>query len=69
MDTLLPLHRKTRRYRRISLEDTARTSCTMKEHREIYDAIMAGDAELAMELTSKHIENAKEHMIRRMYHG
>ena len=69
VDTLLPLHRKTRRYRRISLEDTARTSCTMKEHREIYDAIMAGDAELAMELTSRHIENAKEHMIGRMYHG
>jgi hypothetical protein len=32
-------------------------------------AILSGDAELAMELTAKHIENAKEHMIGRMYHG
>ena len=68
-DTLLPLHRKTRRYRRIALEDRARTSHTMKEHREMYEAIVSGNAELAMELTSKHIENAKDHMIGRMYHG
>ena len=63
------LNRKTRRYRRIALEDKSRTAHTMKEHREIYDAIMAGDAELAMELTARHIENAKDHMIGRMYHG
>ena len=68
-DTLLPLHRKTRRFRRIALEDRTRTSHTMKEHREMYEAIMSGNAELAMELTSKHIENAKDHMIGRMYHG
>jgi DNA-binding GntR family transcriptional regulator len=60
---------QTRRYRRIALEDRARTSHTMKEHREMFDAIMSGNAELAMELTSKHIENAKDHMIGRMYHG
>ena len=68
-DTLLPLHRKTRRYRLRSLEDRSRTTNTMKEHREIYDAIMAGNAELAMELTSKHIENAKDYMIGRMQNG
>ena len=62
-DTLLPLHRKTRRYRRAALEDRSRTSHTMKEHREMYEAIMSGDAELAMELTTQHIKNAKEHMI------
>ena len=36
---------------------------------EFHDAIMSGNAELAMELTAKHIENAKDHMIGRMYHG
>lgn len=65
-DTLIPLHRKTRRYRRLSLEDRSRTTQTMKEHREIYEAIVSGQAELAMELTTKHIENAKEHMIGRI---
>ena len=47
----------------------AETQHTMKEHRQMYEAIVSGDAELAMELTTKHIENAKEHMIGRMYHG
>ena len=65
-DTLVPLHRKTRRFRRQSMEDRERTSKTMKEHREIYEAIISGQAELAMELTNKHIENAKKHMIERL---
>ena len=62
-DTLIPLLRKTRRYRRISIQDENRVTKTMREHREMYKAIMSGDAKLAMELTTKHIENAKEHMI------
>lgn len=62
-DTLSPLLRKTRRYRRISMQDTDRIGHTMKEHRQMYEAIMAGDAELAMELATRHIQNAKEHMV------
>ena len=63
IDTLIPLHRKTRRYRRIAMEDRQRSAKTMKEHRAMYDAIMSGDAELAMELTTRHIANAKIHMM------
>lgn len=62
-DTLLPLHRKTRRYRRIAMNDRDRTTQTMKEHRQIYEAIVSGNADLAMELTTLHIKNAKSHMI------
>lgn len=62
-DTLVPLLRKTRRYRRISMQDKARATNTMREHHEIYKAIISGDAELAAELTTRHIENAKAHMI------
>lgn len=62
-DTLLPLHRKTRRYRRIAMNDRERTTQTMKEHRQIYEAIVSGNADLAMELTTLHIKNAKSHMI------
>jgi len=69
MDTLIPLHRKTRRYRRISMQDSNRTAKTKLEHRAIYDALMAADADRAMELTSQHIENAKEHMIRGLKHN
>lgn len=62
-DTLIPLHRKTRRFRRISINDPNRISKTQQEHKEIYQAIVSGDAELAKKLTNLHIANAKEHMI------
>ena len=65
-DTLIPLHRKTRRYRRIAMEDWTRTTRTKQEHYEIYQAIISGDAKLAQELTTKHITNAKEHMMEGM---
>ena len=69
MDTLIPLHRKTRRFRRISMQDPGRTAKTKAEHRAMYDAIMAGDADKAKELTKQHITNAKEHMIRGLKHN
>lgn len=59
MDTLIPLHRKTRRYRRISMEDWSRTVNTRKEHKAIFDAMASGDADLAESLMARHIENAK----------
>ncbi len=61
-DTLVPLHRKTRRYRRIAIEDRARAVVTRQEHRAICDAILSGDAELAEQLSVRHIVNAREHM-------
>lgn len=66
MDTLIPLHRKTRRYRRLAFDDRARTARTKQEHYEIYQAIISGNAELAKELTTRHITNAKEHMMEGM---
>ena len=63
-DTLTPLHRKIRRYRRIAMEDRARTTQTTKEHFEIYRAIASGDADLAKKLMKQHIVNAKAHMIK-----
>jgi DNA-binding GntR family transcriptional regulator len=63
-DTLTPLHRKTRRYRRIAMEDRDRTTRTLKEHYEIFQAIAAGDADLAKSLMKQHIINAKLHMIK-----
>ena len=65
-DTLLPLHRKTRRYRKIAMEDRERASHTLQEHREIFQAILSRKADLAKELSEKHIENAKAHMMGRV---
>ena len=68
-DTLIPLHRKTRKFRRISINDPDRIPKTQQEHKEIYQAIISGNAELAMELTYLHIVKAKEHMIGGIKHG
>ncbi|MCD7754923.1 MAG: GntR family transcriptional regulator [Firmicutes bacterium] len=69
-DTLRPLHRKTRRYRKISLTDESRMRQSIAEHRDIADAVSKGDAERAYSLTWEHIANAKNHMIERLdYHG
>ena len=66
MDTLIPLHRKTRRYRRIAMDDWERATKTKGEHYEIYKAIVSGDADLAAKLTQQHITNAKVHMMEGM---
>ena len=65
-DTLIPLHHKTRRFRRIAMEDWTRATKTKGEHYEMYQAIVSGNAELAEELTTKHIMNAKKHMMEEM---
>lgn len=66
-DTLIPLHRKSQRYRKISIEDKNRLSHSIQEHKAIYNAIISGDAELAAELITAHIERAKKNMIERCY--
>ena len=69
-DTLIPLHRKSQRYRRISIEDKNRLSNSIQEHKAIYEAIVSGNADLAAELITAHIERAKKNMIERCYqHG
>lgn len=67
-DTLLPLHRKTQRYRKLSISDDARLTASIREHREVFDAIAENKPELAAELVTCHIRNAKEYMIGR-YHA
>lgn len=66
-DTLIPLHRKSQRYRRISIEDKNRLSNSIQEHKAIYNAIISGDAQLASVLITAHIEKAKQNMIERCY--
>ena len=67
-DALVPLHRKTQRYRKISIGDKDRQNKSVAEHKAICDAILSGDAELAAQLITTHIESAKKNMIERCYH-
>lgn len=69
-DTLRPLHRKTQRYRRLSIGNDQRLALSIQEHKDIFNAIAEGNAELASQLITRHIGNAKQHMIERFdYHG
>ena len=65
-ETIVPLHRKTQRYRKVSIADPNRTALIPTEHRKILDAIAAGDAELAEQLTKEHIEHAKKNILERI---
>lgn len=64
-DTLMPLHNKTQKYRKKSVENESRAAQSASEHRAIYEAIAARDADLAEKLTLTHIENARIHMQKR----
>lgn len=66
-DALVPLHRKSQRYRKISIEDKTRLGKSVQEHKAIYNAIVSGDADLAAQLITAHIESAKKNMIARCY--
>ena len=56
-DTLRPLHRKTQRYRRLSIDDGSRLACSIEEQKNILAAITAGDAKLAAKRISPQPSN------------
>ncbi len=62
---LLPLHRKAQKYRKISFQSNARAGSSYKEHKEIYEAILTGDAALAEELMTNHVKNAMDRLLKR----
>ena len=59
-DTLSPLHKKIQQYRRNALRTKERASHSVREHREIFEAIRSGDANLAAERMQQHILNAMD---------
>lgn len=61
--TLSELHRSIRGYRKLSLTVADRLSASVKEHREIYEAIANGDAAAADKLTSGHVAAALENLL------
>lgn len=65
-NTLLPLHRKIQRYREVSLQEQSRSPQSVKEHRQIFEAIRSGDAKLAEQLTEEHLRNAKTSILERV---
>ena len=64
-DVLMPLHKKTQKYRKVSVENKSRAVESVKEHMAIYDAIAAHDASLAKKLLEEHVRNARESILNR----
>ena len=62
-DTLMPLHKKVQKYRRASVENNSRAQQSAREHRAIFEAIEARNAELAEKYTTEHIANAADHIL------
>lgn len=62
-EILVPLHKKIQKYRRISVENTSRAEASVREHREIFNAIADGNAQKASELVLMHINNAYNHIV------
>ena len=62
-DTLVPLHRKTRRYRKTAIQNKDRAVLSLREHRAIFNALKEGDPDKAKQITNQHITNAKKHML------
>ena len=61
--TLSELHKKIKAYRKRSLGVPGRVEKSTREHREIFEAIKAGNAEEADRLTSLHVQRALENML------
>lgn len=62
-DTLLPLHKKTQKFRKASLQNRGRALDSTEEHRAIYNAIAAHNQELAAQTVIEHVKKAKESIL------
>ena len=56
-DTLAALHKKVVKYRRASLSDAGHSEEALAEHRAIFEAIAARDADAAEAATAAHVAN------------
>ena len=61
--TLSDLHRKVRKYRKLSVENPSRAYVAMCEHRDIIDALSRHDSAEAEYLAVLHIENARKSIV------
>ena len=65
-DTLVPLHRKTRRYRKTVMREKDRTANSLREHRAIVEAMKTGDPDRVQQTMDMHLQKVKEHLLGRL---
>ena len=59
IDTLMPLHNKTQKFRKAMVSASGRAEISFKEHSAIYEAIASGDPDAAEKAMRYHVEKAK----------
>ncbi|MBQ8881642.1 MAG: GntR family transcriptional regulator [Oscillospiraceae bacterium] len=64
-DTLMPLYRKTRRYRKTVMQDKDRAALSLQEHHAIVEALQSGDPEKARAAMDAHMVKVKAYMLGR----
>jgi len=62
-DTLAPLHRKTRRYRKSAMQDKNRAAQSLQEHHAIVDAMKEGDPDKVKAAMDAHMAKVKKYMM------
>lgn len=60
---LTGLHKRLTRYRMLSVSDNQRAQFSTDEHRAIFNALSARDAESAEALATRHVELARENIL------
>lgn len=64
-NVLVPLHRKTQKYRHVSVSDQTRAEVSLKEHKKIFEAIAKKDVAAAEKSAVEHIEHASQRILRK----
>ena len=62
-DTLMPLHTKPQKFRKATVSSTGKAAQSAREHRQVLDAIIARNPELAEQAMTAHIQSAKTRLI------
>ncbi len=63
---LISLQENLRRFRRLNLSHRVRRTEAVLEHKEIYQAVLAGDTEKAEKLTKQHVQNSLDELTREL---
>ena len=63
-DTLLPMHKKMTKFRKASVSKQSRAQQSLAEHEAIYRALRSRDSEQAAALTTIHVTNARDSILK-----
>lgn len=64
LSVLSNLHKRIKKYRRLSIQDPERAQKAVEEHRGIYEALAAHNGDLAEQLAAEHIANARDNILK-----